>query len=429
MNRLRTTILLLAGFGVFFGGSVLLQHGLLRRLTSQPERFYDWLYVPSSDYVKLTTLGYDQFAADFLWLRSIQTFGATFANEQHVNQLDNYFEVITDLDPKFEAVYSFANMVIGEEAGRHDRGLEFLRKGITANPKRYRLPYEAAFFSYWVMDQPELAKYFVGRAMDAPDCPDYVSGWASHFDMKMGRHSAAYEGYFREYANFHNRGIPEMIQVRRATLVRVIMDWHLTVLREKAVAWREKHGANPTVAELEHAGEFLDETMPDSTALMDFISTALARGERLPEDWQEQRDLSEIFLRRGWSRMPTNPTSSNPHFPGYLVWKGQEPLYTPRGGIEPEPNKYFVLGELQAAHHLRLILLAAQTASPDYEAQHDGACPPTIDELNSPEIDRFLTQFEEPWGGEWVWDADLCEFYPSSRPKLLEEYFMAPLMY
>lgn len=442
MKRLAGFLGLLSGFIFFAGTAIYLQTGILDQLRREPNRFHDSLYLPSSQYVKLITVGYDQFAADFLWLRAIQTFGATYANKESLGQLNSYFDVITDLDPRFIEAYSFGNMVLGEEAHEYKKALALLDKGIENNPGQYRLPFEGSFFAFWTMNDAPKAKAYAELAMQSPDCPEFVRGWIVYFDLKMGRYIAAYENYLRQYVKYTNEGNNQLSEIRLATLRRAIDEWYVRGLRDKATEYWEKNHKTPTVAELEKEGAFRDEEWPNWMGLRDYIDQINLSGAKFPDSEQDLEALPKRFLVKGWTRMPRNPATDNPHFPGYLVWPGVEPYYktaddvttatAPLANAPPdnEPaakkqrleNQLFVISEIRAALQLKQEFRRMDNAIAKYRDEHNGECPPNLEALPGHHLNRDLL---EPWGGKFYLYPLDCKVKTSTFANRFDEFIAA----
>lgn len=66
------------------------------------------LYVPDERMSRLMMLGYDQAAADLLWLRTLGYFGHHFASDRQYEWLEFFIEQILALDPRFHKVYHWA---------------------------------------------------------------------------------------------------------------------------------------------------------------------------------------------------------------------------------------------------------------------------------------------------------------------------------
>lgn len=415
MKRFIQNSLFLLGFLLFFGTAIHFQRFQSGMLRQEPEKFRDWLYLPSSAYVQWTTLGYDQIAADALWLRSIQSFGATYANKETLPQLSAYFDVITDLDPHFLAVYRFANLVIGEEGGDFEKGLAILEKGMTKNPDKYLPAHDAAFFTYWTMQDADLAKYYTLRALKTPDCPEFVRGWLSFFDKEMGRYMVAYQNYFTDYARYHNAGDKVLSRIRYLNLRRALDEWYLAEIRKAALDFEAKNGRAPTIPELESSGAFLELELPDWAALSQLIKSVEESGEKYPESETELQSIASKFLRKGWTRLHC-PASDNRHFPGYMIWPGQRPFLTTTGIEEPHENPYYVMSEIDVADQLVTLIQSVIATAENYRVAN-GHFPPDKSFLPPDSL-----VFAEPWGGDWTYVPETGRFYPSTKPNLVELY-------
>ena len=419
MTRLRSTVIFLAGFLVFFGGGVYYQSIIRDRLRQEPDTFHDWLYVPSSQYVKITSVGYDHFAANFLWLRAIQVFGASYAHGENLAQLTNYFNVITDLDPHFIPAYSFGNLVLGEQGKQYEEALKLMDKGIEYNEGNYRIAFEAAFFSYWTMEDPKRAKHYVAIATRQPDCPDFVRGWTAYFDLKMGRYIAAFQNYMGDLARFSNQNNPDLIEIRRRSIKNVINDWYKVELRNKALEFQAKQGRYPSVSELAASGALRDIEWPDWNMLDAELERIADAGEKIPEEYKSVQDFSKKFVHKGWIAMPANPLATEPNLSGYVIWPGQKPTVQLKGFDKPQDNRYFCMSDAEAIGLIRDRLLEVAIQMINYKKKNNDQCPPSLETLYPK---PFTNEFAEPWGGKWVWDTERCRFYPSTHP----EYYAAP---
>lgn len=409
MKRFVSALLPFLGFLVVFAGAMRLQHEIIRKEQARPDRYYDLLYLPSSKYVQLAAVGYDHFLADFFFLRVIQTFGASYANPVNLGQLSSYFNSITDLDPHFLAAYSFGNLVLGEEGGDTEKGLQILDKGIEENPDTYRLAFEAAFFSLWQLNEPELARKYVHMAEKAPDAPEFVSRWEGFIDEQMGRYHAAFQQFLQEYVRAMNTNEPTLMQVNLKRLRSAVDEWYKAVLLEKAEAFHEEHGFYPIVEELEQEGAFLDAEWPNWPALKEFLDQAYEQGREVDASEAGIQELAERFTRTGWLKMPDNP-SEHPVLRGYVIWPGQEPTF-PNG----RPNPTFLGSDLNIAFEVRQSIASAALRIERYKEQHDGECPPDL-ATASP----TLSSLQEPWGGEFIYDPERCILYSSTYPQLGE---------
>lgn len=407
MKRLLGVAFPFLAFAVLFAGGMRLQHDLIERKAGEPERYRDLLYLPSTRYVRLVAADYDHFLTDFFFLRVIQTFGASYAANVDLGQLWAYFDTMTDLDPHFLSAYTFGNLVLGEEQKDREKGLAILEKGVRNNPDRYRLPFEAAFYSLWTLNDLEGARRFIQLAEKAPDAPEFVFRWEGFIDEQMGRYHAAYMNFLTQFVRSLNANEETMISINQSRLRSSVDEWYKAVLLEKAMAFHEKNGYYPLVVELEEAGALLDVEWPDFHALLDYLYGEWENDREIAESDEAIEALAQRFMRTGWLKMPLNP-SSHPVFKGYVIWPGQQPVFE-----NGNPNPLFVGSELNVAFAVKNELVSALYRIQAYQEQNEGACPEDL-----ATVSPTLAALEEPWGGEFVLDPSTCTVFASTYPNL-----------
>ena len=112
----------------------------------------DSLYLSSASLKKIS-LGYTEILSDIYWMRAIQYFGSRKMEEQNPELLYHYFDIITDLDPRFANAYRYGGTFLAEPEpfglGQFDMGVSLLEKGRKNNPDNFRLPLEEAFLYYF----------------------------------------------------------------------------------------------------------------------------------------------------------------------------------------------------------------------------------------------------------------------------------------
>jgi hypothetical protein len=111
----------------------------------------DSLYISSSMLDKIS-IGYQEILADLYWLRALQYFGGKNIADQNPDLLYHYFDIITDLDPKFINAYRYGGAFLAEPPpyglGELELGAKLFNKGRENNPDNFRLPLEEAFLYY-----------------------------------------------------------------------------------------------------------------------------------------------------------------------------------------------------------------------------------------------------------------------------------------
>jgi tetratricopeptide (TPR) repeat protein len=129
----------------------------------------DRLYFPSGRALVESSVGFREVAADFLWFRFVQYFGAYAKGHNDLRYFDLLIDAITRLDPRFVEAYHFASLVAWSELGDFDKSIELLKRGILANPGSAKLHFQVGF-TYYVFYQDYLrsANWFEAAAR----CPD-----------------------------------------------------------------------------------------------------------------------------------------------------------------------------------------------------------------------------------------------------------------
>lgn len=124
----------------------------------------DSLYISSSMLDKIS-IGYQEILADIYWLRALQYFGGKNIDDQNPEVLYHYFDIITDLDPKFINAYRYGGAFLAEPPpyglGDLELGTKLFDKGRENNPENFRLPLEEAFLYYlYPKDYAKAAELF-----------------------------------------------------------------------------------------------------------------------------------------------------------------------------------------------------------------------------------------------------------------------------
>lgn len=426
MKNTRSIIIPLALLLVSLSTAIWLQNGMIDQWHKTPKRFRDTLYLPSSEYTRVITLGYNQFAADFLWLRMIQTFAASWSAAVTPTQLNNYAQVISDLDPRFNEPYAFAIMGIGEE-GRSQVKInisekkkidpfgdpflslatvdkyvqDIIAKSIVKDPGDYHVPYDGAFFAWWSLEDGPLAKYYCRMAKQDPNYPDYIDRWEGYFDLKQGRYLAAFEKYLTDYVNtirIHNK---DLYAINRMQLSRTLNSWLVDEIRSRALAWEKTRGKLPTVEELRQAGSFKGVEYPD-VAKINAPLLGMLRGEvDTNVTDQEVRDwIKKVIVK--WDDLPPGPFDFiDSRYRGYTIWEAMR-----------TDGERFILPQLEA---LRV--------TKDYMMQ--AAMDIAKSKVETGKLFDLKSHFEpilgktDPWGKPWIFDQAAGVVKSATWPEIM----------
>ena len=142
---------------------------------------------------KTPTFGFDNAIADWTFLNFLQYYGDDEARKQTGYSLSsNYFDVITQRDPRFVDSYLFLSGTLSYQLGEPKRSLEYLKRGTDAlSPQNH--PRAFTVWRYAALDQLLL----LGDTPGAIHSLEMASKWANEVP---DYHAAA--AVFQSAANF-----------------------------------------------------------------------------------------------------------------------------------------------------------------------------------------------------------------------------------
>jgi len=164
--RIRTIIGLLAIVALLCS-AYSLHEGLVSLCATYPTEFRSY-YIPSSGFLKVASLGQENFWADLVFIWSIQFFDR-YADEVRDTYLFHTYDVITDLDPLFTEAYVFGNLFLSLDR-RWDLIYELTDKSLEADPKIWMPAWDASTYAFFQAHDYQSAKKYIDCAYErAPD--------------------------------------------------------------------------------------------------------------------------------------------------------------------------------------------------------------------------------------------------------------------
>lgn len=174
MRRLITPIaIVVIGFGALLG------KGLYERDTRHHARLSPSLPLRESQYLahslRRYSLGFDNLAADLLWVELLQKASIEPLNQGHVSWEFAQLDAVTALDPKFERAYSFGAAFLS--VFRQDRlGAKLiLEKWVRRRPTYWRSEYTLGYHLFYEMNDYAAAAPHVLRAAALPGAPAWLT--------------------------------------------------------------------------------------------------------------------------------------------------------------------------------------------------------------------------------------------------------------
>jgi TPR repeat protein len=147
---------------------------------------YTNLYLPSGKFVEQTSLGYREIAADWIWFQAVQYYGGYALQQHDLAYFNGLIDIVTDLDPHFEFPYIFGSVVMSQDMGDLERGVEVLKKGMRANPTDWHYPFEIGFLYYVVAQDANRAARYFELASRLPDSGAVPARFAAFVHSKAG---------------------------------------------------------------------------------------------------------------------------------------------------------------------------------------------------------------------------------------------------
>jgi tetratricopeptide (TPR) repeat protein len=168
----------------------------------------------SSSVLRRISLGYDDLLADIYWLRALQYFGGTRFDDIDSGLLYKYFDIITDLDPKFVNAYRYGGTFLAEPPpfgmGDVANGMKLFDKGRINNPDNFRIPLEEGFVYYLDLKDYDKASELFKEASDKPGLSDlrraYLKGMAASALAKGGNRDLSRQIWEYIYENAPDEG-------------------------------------------------------------------------------------------------------------------------------------------------------------------------------------------------------------------------------
>lgn len=144
------------------------------------------LYLPSGRFLKEISLGYEQLAADMVWLSAVQYYGEYRMGDHDLAYFRALIDIVTSLDPNFTFAYIFGALVTCEDLETFDEGIDILRKGMAWNPTAWQLPFEIGFLYYIERADYDMAAHYFDLASRLPGSSALARRFAAFVYSRAG---------------------------------------------------------------------------------------------------------------------------------------------------------------------------------------------------------------------------------------------------
>jgi hypothetical protein len=204
----------------------------------EEELVEELMYFPTGNLLKKLVMGYDELAADLVWLRMIQYYGHHRQTDKRFDYLGHILEVLTDLDPRFIHGYTFGALLLTDDAKNPSRGLSVLRKGAVHNPLDWRLPFMSGFINYVFLGDYETAAGYFETASSLPNSPVFAKRFAAFVYERKGDVDVSLELWYNLYETTEN-------EYEKRSALRYIKRIEIQRLSQLVGRFREMSGGYP----------------------------------------------------------------------------------------------------------------------------------------------------------------------------------------
>jgi tetratricopeptide (TPR) repeat protein len=215
--------------------------------------------LPSSKTLKIMSFGFQNLAADMLFIWSIQFYSAYHLNNRF-DYIEHIYNLITDLNPTYLAPYFVGSWIMALEAGDYRMAIRLLEKGSKNNPGEWIFDHEAGFYAYKNLKDLELAKKFFQRAASKPGAPSHLRRRMAHMVYLQDDLVSAYNMWL-EIAQKAGTRLEKDAALNHLYQIKLEIDRN--ILRKQIRQFEQKYNRLPSsLAELKQKG-FIQEIPRD----------------------------------------------------------------------------------------------------------------------------------------------------------------------
>lgn len=161
---------------------LLLASGMQDRYDSTVDYFGKrnaFVSLPSGKTLKVLSFGYQNLAADLLFIWSIQ-FYSTYHITNRFDFLERVYDAISDISPQYKEPYIIGSLIMVHEAKDVPMALRLLEKGSRYNPSEWLFDHDAGYYCYKYLKDLKRAEFYYNRAAAKPDAPDFIKRMNAH---------------------------------------------------------------------------------------------------------------------------------------------------------------------------------------------------------------------------------------------------------
>lgn len=111
----------------------------------------DFSYLPSTEQVRLLSLGHTETVAGLIWIRGILYFGSSLMDKTDTKWMEHLIDLVTTTDPKFKEAYTFLGTAIDPQSIT-SKGLDIFEQGLISFPTDWQI---GLYYAMIVIEQKQ----------------------------------------------------------------------------------------------------------------------------------------------------------------------------------------------------------------------------------------------------------------------------------
>ena len=147
--------------------------------------------LPKGEYLKPAVIGYEQLAADIIWLQAIQVIGENTVTPGGYDCVYHALDVVTTLDPKFAYAYQLGGVTLSVLGKAPENSNLLLIKGMRENPDVWQIPFYIGFNNFFYLNDYGRAAEYMAKASELPGHPAYLPKLAARLYVQAGNPDVA----------------------------------------------------------------------------------------------------------------------------------------------------------------------------------------------------------------------------------------------
>ncbi|WP_447602977.1 tetratricopeptide repeat protein [Nitrospira sp. Nam80] len=227
---------------LLFTGFVEFQTARVSQVRQTAMQIQELAFLPPGEFLKPFLLGYNQVAADVVWLRVLQVLGQRTLTPNECEWLYHALDVMTTLDPQYAYAYQVGGVALTELAHRVDLSNALLKKGLKANPADWQIPFYLGYNSLFYLHDYARAADYMALAARLPGRPPYLPGLATRLYAEVGQVEVALDfvvPLWREARDVHTK---EALDTR---IRELMIERDIRALEQAMTRYRIAEGAVP----------------------------------------------------------------------------------------------------------------------------------------------------------------------------------------